>query len=662
MYVHRTITSGAKIDVRLKEMLGQEWQQVLCPDWTIGKVANESAAWGAKHLLYSRGMNYEEFIDLLEEREEQLDQVGPLLDHDCLLFSLTTLQGQMSWVKHRAKILWHAGHLYDATNLYMIGHVKPWTPFRFINSQHVSLKQILRNEKDEAWSTLSSHMSAWSLTWAAAFMQNPVSAKLKALELASYCQLPEDYEGHPAKVELHHIPNRYTHTWLMHCLQKAIPQMQEYGSDINAGYDDENVFHEVAMMGNGARFGPESVFGGKTVSTALLEAGADPRTPDHTGYNTLHLSTHWSSPGVVKALHEFEDGKYWDDLVKAKDLFGRTAFDMACEAEWIMNALGEEVMGLLGGGKPCDPSLLTANLPYAIKAPNQQYCMGDEQDFDKDMGVCTPGGEMDDSSFQEGGLPEGETEHCDLEVIDGTSPTFNMYTFIKHYMSMQRPVVIRNAFTPKANSDLKFIREHLSNARFTQVSVPYSEKYGRKTRKPTKVGDFLKTCMNEDRSLRDNKTCSNDGEGKFQDYIFEVPKTKASPDNQGIIDIFTDNLPGFIDYSYDPQRDGSGSYLGCPQYYSGPANSGSQMHTHIMAHNMLYEGQKLWWFLPPLLSFTSNIHAIQWRDELVQEQPGALTCTQHAGDVFFVPTHWGHGLLNQDDSFGFACEFEWSPW
>jgi hypothetical protein len=34
-----------------------------------------------------------------------------------------------------------------------------------------------------------------------------------------------------------------------------------------------------------------------------------------------------------------------------------------------------------------------------------------------------------------------------------------------------------------------------------------------------------------------------------------------------------------------------------------------------------------------------------------------LQCTQHAGDMIFVPSLWGHGTLNIQQSIGVAHEF-----
>ena len=34
-----------------------------------------------------------------------------------------------------------------------------------------------------------------------------------------------------------------------------------------------------------------------------------------------------------------------------------------------------------------------------------------------------------------------------------------------------------------------------------------------------------------------------------------------------------------------------------------------------------------------------------------------LECMQYPGDVVYVPLHWGHAVLNAQDSIGLAVEF-----
>eukprot|EP00808_Paulinella_micropora_P016117 g63867.t1 len=630
---------AATIDSKLETLLGGPWMEVFCPNWEVGKLVDDAAAVAVEKKLQSTDVHVETVLDLLAEREDILDKVGPVKEHDCVLHAIITLGGPSSWVKTRSNLLWMSGHFYESTFMGLFKQLGDDVSYN--EGRAIIQNQFMKYGLGE----LVDGFISWSLSWSSDFMRFPVSANMRAQELCSFCEIPEDYEGHIKNTELHHIPIGYTHTWLVNCVQKALPRFLEAGADPNAAVVGESILHEIGMLGNGA---PLSSYGGKSITFALLDAGADPRYVDHTGYNMLHLTTFWANGPVMADLHAYKNGLYWQDLVNAKDLFGRTPRDLVCEAKWVENGLGETLMKLLGGPCPAG-SVLHPATPEHI-------CLGNEKERGMDASVCDPNSKTE---VQKNGKSEEVHAQCELEVVDAAAEDFDMKYFLAHYMTLQRPVVVRNAFKPRKGSNLASIRKNLPNAKFTQVSVPYSNKFGRKTRRPTTIGKFLDTCMNPEMEKRQNASCSLDGKGYYQDYIFEVPDWQPK-DNKAIYDIFVKNLPDFIDFSYDAK--GKGSELGCPQFYAGPDRSGAQMHTHVMAHNMLYEGQKFWWFLAPLMSFTSNIHAIEWQDELAKQQGGLLTCTQYPGDFFFVPTHWGHGLVNEADSFGYACEIEWDDW
>ena len=124
-----------------------------------------------------------------------------------------------------------------------------------------------------------------------------------------------------------------------------------------------------------------------------------------------------------------------------------------------------------------------------------------------------------------------------------------------------------------------------------------------------------------------------------------------------------------------------------PQFFVGPAGSGSPPHWHKSAWNVLAWGQKRWAILPPSASvYSATPAATWWTRELPHlgagcagGSPGAaasassaaaggggacaaapvppLECTQNAGDVLFVPPAWGHAVLNTEPSVGVAIEY-----
>jgi len=84
---------------------------------------------------------------------------------------------------------------------------------------------------------------------------------------------------------------------------------------------------------------------------------------------------------------------------------------------------------------------------------------------------------------------------------------------------------------------------------------------------------------------------------------------------------------------------------------------------HRSGYNLLFEGTKTWYLMRPEHSYTTNLHVKRWlaetaAGELSRNHSHVLQCTQHAGDVMFVPRDWGHATLIDEDVFGFACEIE----
>lgn len=57
-------------------------------------------------------------------------------------------------------------------------------------------------------------------------------------------------------------------------------------------------------------------------------------------------------------------------------------------------------------------------------------------------------------------------------------------------------------------------------------------------------------------------------------------------------------------------------------------------------------------------SETKSEGITELRDRLVRD---LLQCTQHSGDVMYVPTLWGHATLNVRQSIGVAHEFSVEP-
>ena len=116
---------------------------------------------------------------------------------------------------------------------------------------------------------------------------------------------------------------------------------------------------------------------------------------------------------------------------------------------------------------------------------------------------------------------------------------------------------------------------------------------------------------------------------------------------------------------------------GLKQFLLGGIGSGSMMHFHGSAVNLLLVGLKVWVLFPPTHAFFARERAFDWfnvsykRDFLDCSTSYTVTPTvdssnkaciphisflQKAGDIVYIPEHWGHAVFNLADSFALAIE------
>jgi hypothetical protein len=117
----------------------------------------------------------------------------------------------------------------------------------------------------------------------------------------------------------------------------------------------------------------------------------------------------------------------------------------------------------------------------------------------------------------------------------------------------------------------------------------------------------------------------------------------------------------------------------------GPHLSGAPIHFHCHAFNTVLHGRKRWLLTPPAQSFYSVVQAFDWlheedlsrywnehdppsnadehastsssNDNNMLRHPTVSTCVQNAGEIFYVPSLWGHAVLNEGESVAVAVEF-----
>ncbi|CAM9173388.1 unnamed protein product [Chrysoparadoxa australica] len=114
----------------------------------------------------------------------------------------------------------------------------------------------------------------------------------------------------------------------------------------------------------------------------------------------------------------------------------------------------------------------------------------------------------------------------------------------------------------------------------------------------------------------------------------------------------TDSVPAILcDPSGPTQR------LRTMHYYMGDAGTGAPFHIHSDAANLMLEGVKTWYVVPPRSAAFSKEPISAWRQRAGKEEGDMLRCQQRAGDLVYVPFDWGHAAINERDrTFGYTME------
>ncbi|XP_065176119.1 jmjC domain-containing protein 8-like [Sycon ciliatum] len=96
------------------------------------------------------------------------------------------------------------------------------------------------------------------------------------------------------------------------------------------------------------------------------------------------------------------------------------------------------------------------------------------------------------------------------------------------------------------------------------------------------------------------------------------------------------------------------------QFIWGPPGSGSPVHYHCPALNIMAYGRKRWTLYPPASAHYSTVHPlhVRTRPQTPRYKPEPLACVQYAGEMLFIPKHWAHSTVNIDQAIGIAVEFD----
>jgi hypothetical protein len=307
-------------------------------------------------------------------------------------------------------------------------------------------------------------------------------------------------------------------------------------------------------------------------------------------------------------------------------------------------------------------------------------------------------------------IVQRESKSCDIDVIDFSNDlhanmSLKAIDVLNLYLSTSRPVLFRGLATlwPIRSAwkrEILLSRQKMSQSFVITGEIPYANRFGKQSAKITlsQHVNGLLYCTPEmvsgdipipDGKGLDAKLCSlyANKTAKVSNYLFQSF-------NEGLIssDLIDDivmlpwflntHLPLVSNFSMQvnensgettqvfqentsstkgPHLVQSNPSAPIPQIYIGGPGSGAPFHYHFDAFNMLAWGEKKWFFKSPDSgSEYSTVPAVDYvryiRRKSQDEFP--LECTQHAGDVIFVPSAWGHAVLNIKTSIGFAVEFD----
>ena len=336
-----------------------------------------------------------------------------------------------------------------------------------------------------------------------------------------------------------------------------------------------------------------------------LEDGPQSRTA--LGHTSLHIAAIKGNYDIVQPL--INAGLSLEE----KDFRQKTAMDIACAQRWTAEKFSATL------GRNSLPHNCLKKLPYH---PPEKYSKGG----------------WNDSPFE---LPTLLTEDkCDFDVVKD----INGEEFLYEYLTLQRPVIVRNAMKSKVMKNLlrkwqrdQFVKEY-GKLQFKEVVVPYAETFGYNdnTNKSISLQEFVAK----------------------MDQLFQMGVNKYPPQPSYIFEPIKDNSPLLNDFILPSILDPEYTHISISQiqFYIGPALSGAPGHFHRSAWNFLIYGKKRWFIYPPTEAFYSCQHVWSWW----QQQPkptGAMECIQYPGDLVFVPDMWGHAVLNLQESVGLAAEF-----
>ncbi len=248
---------------------------------------------------------------------------------------------------------------------------------------------------------------------------------------------------------------------------------------------------------------------------------------------------------------------------------------------------------------------------------------------------------------------------CDIEVrYDMPSE----YEFYNNYVYQSKPVLLRGAALGTKIRQIfqkdAFIKRYRNDSAPIS-SIPYASSFGYKG----------------DKTNIDNLVDYGVGNSGIGDTVSEAERVVSAGKEYDVYDplyIFYETnsrlrLDVELPSCWGKNRISDLAY----QLYMGPKGSGAPAHYHGHAMNTLAYGKKHWLLYRPVDTFYTTATYSSYRKFILngtyksddnnllynlKDEKVTVQCTQEAGDVLYVPSLWGHGTINIQQSVGVAIE------
>ena len=380
--------------------------------------------------------------------------------------------------------------------------------------------------------------------------------------------------------------------------------------------------------------------GGDAVKS-LLAAGADPHVRNYDGMTPAQLA------GVVGALHALE-------ALEVVGLPEPTA------------AKAASVDDTVDRWEARKPRELLAELSQPMRAA--AALSEDSSDWSRAVRVEQAKSGWNPVAAHNTDLATRLASGCDPRIT--VVQTLTADEFAEAYR-LGRPVLVRQPVgRGVAPTDIPaFLRwshdgllAHYGDVVVNRASIPYGAHFGVPGSKRVTLKQYVAEEMSASGGSRQQRE-------EFRNYVFDSGLSFAlgrdwpdSAEQAAALASGDASEAGFQGFSFvGPDHDRGNASFTSFQWFLGPANSGSQLHYHLAAVNMLVYGAKQWFLIPPHAARYARKPIATWvqSDLAALEEQGVpvLRCVQRAGEALFVPRRWAHAVLNLQDSVGVAQEF-----